>query len=152
MLPSTATGPIIMIKFGKLPQNTFDCVEIGCAQNSAPIIVTQNTLFAFHGGTTAAAVDKSCHDRAMRFLNPVTTDLTYSDVFLVPSFSQISSRMDVDISSTDGTGTTIPIVSSNMNGVTGRRMVETIARRGGIGIFPQDTPLHLMQESIDWIK
>src|SRR5690625_3780443 len=88
----------------------------------------------------------------MRFLNPVTTDLTYSDVFLVPSYSQISSRMDVDISSTDGTGTTIPIVSSNMNGVTGRRMVETMARRGGIGIFPQDTPLHLLQESISWVK
>lgn len=88
----------------------------------------------------------------MRFLNPVTTDLTYSDVFLVPSFSQISSRMDVEIASTDGTGTSIPIVSSNMNGVTGRRMVETMARRGGIGIFPQDTPLHLMEESIDWAK
>ncbi|MDN6147931.1 MAG: GuaB1 family IMP dehydrogenase-related protein [Yaniella sp.] len=88
----------------------------------------------------------------MRFLNPVATDLTYSDVFLVPSFSQISSRMDVDISSTDGTGTSIPIVSSNMNGVTGRRMVETMARRGGLGIFPQDTPLHLIQESIDWVK
>lgn len=88
----------------------------------------------------------------MRFLNPVTTDLTYSDVFLVPSFSAITSRMNVDISATDGTGTTIPIVSSNMNGVTGRRMVETIARRGGMGIFPQDTPLHLIQESINWVK
>lgn len=88
----------------------------------------------------------------MRFLNPVTTDLTYSDVFLVPSFSEVGSRMNVDISSTDGTGTTIPVVSSNMNGVTGRRMVETMARRGGLGVFPQDTPLHLMRESIDWIK
>lgn len=88
----------------------------------------------------------------MRFLNPVTTDLTYSDVFLVPSYSQVGSRMNVDISSTDGTGTTIPIVSSNMNGVTGRRMVETMARRGGLGVFPQDTPLHLISASIDWIK
>lgn len=101
---------------------------------------------------TAARTSKSCHDRTMRFLNPATTDLTYSDVFLVPSFSQISSRMDVDISSADGTGTTIPVVSSNMNGVTGRRMVETMARRGGMGIFPQDTPLHLIQESINWVK
>src|SRR5699024_3932092 len=101
---------------------------------------------------TAVSRGKSCHDRSMRFLNPVTTDLTYSDVFLVPSYSQISSRMNVDISSTDGTGTTIPVVSSNMNGVTGRRMVETMARRGGIGIFPQDTPLHLIQESTNWVK
>src|SRR5699024_3077680 len=101
---------------------------------------------------TAVSRGKSCHDGTMRFLNPVTTDLTYSDVFLVPSFSQISSRMDVDISSPDGTGTSIPIVSSNMNGVTGRRMVETMARRCGLGIFPHDTPLHLIQESIDWLK
>src|SRR5699024_6012322 len=87
----------------------------------------------------------------MRFLNPVTTDLTYSDVFLVPSYSQISSRMDVDISSTDGTGTTIPIVSSNMNGVTGRRMVDTMSRCGGLGIFPKDSPLNLLQESISCV-
>lgn len=88
----------------------------------------------------------------MRFLNPVTTDLTYSDVFLVPSYSEVGSRMNVDISATDGTGTTIPIVSSNMNGVTGRRMVETMARRGGLGIFPQDVPLHMIRDSIDWVK
>src|SRR5690625_2591621 len=88
----------------------------------------------------------------MRFLNPVTTDLTYSDVFLVPSFSEVGSRMNVEITWTDGTGTTIAMFSSNMNGVTGRRMVETMARRGGIGIFPQDMPLHLLQESIDWVK
>src|SRR5699024_3192418 len=103
------------------------------------------TVVAEMRSATAARYSKSCHDGTMRFLNPVTTDLTYSDVFLVPSYSQISSRMNVDISSTDGTGTTIPVVSSNMNGVTGRRMVETMARRGGIGIFPQDTPLHLIQ-------
>src|SRR5690625_6793041 len=39
-----------------------------------------------------------------------------------------------------------------MNGVTVRQMVETMARRVGIGIFPQDTPLHLLQESISWVK
>src|SRR5699024_11685407 len=92
------------------------------------------------------------HAGSVCFLTPVTTVLTYSVVFLVPSFSQISSRMDVDISSTDGTGTSIPIVSSNMNGVTGRRMVETMARRGGLGIFPQDTPLHLLQDCISWVR
>src|SRR5699024_11852320 len=48
--------------------------------------------------------------------------------------------------------TTTSIVAANMNGSTGRRMTETVARRGGIGIFPQDMPLHLLQESIDWVK
>ena len=33
-------------------------------------------------------------------------DLTYSDVFMVPSRSGVSSRLSVDLSSTDGIGTT----------------------------------------------
>src|SRR5690625_4579478 len=88
----------------------------------------------------------------MRFLNPVTTDLTYSDVFLVPSYSQVGSRMNVDISSTDGTGTTIPIVSSNMNGVTGRRIIETMPRRGVLGALLHATPPHLHHQPLDWIE
>ena len=63
----------------------------------------------------------------MRFLTTPATDLTYADVFLVPSHSEVTSRMDVDIASDDGTGTTIPIVSANMTAVTGRRMVETLS-------------------------
>jgi len=74
----------------------------------------------------------------MRFLTRPTSDLTYSDVFLVPSRSSVTSRMDVDISTDDGTGTTVPLVAANMTAVTGRRMVETMARRGGLGILPQD--------------
>ncbi len=48
----------------------------------------------------------------MRFLpgHQPSSDLTYGDVFLVPSRSEIASRFDVDLSSADGTGTTIPIV------------------------------------------
>ncbi len=34
----------------------------------------------------------------MRFLNPPAYDLTYDDVFLVPSRSDVSSRFDVDLS------------------------------------------------------
>ena len=41
-------------------------------------------------------------------------DLTYSDVFLVPSQSAISSRLDVSLAPGDGTAATIPIVSANM--------------------------------------
>ncbi len=88
----------------------------------------------------------------MRFLTTPATDLTYADVFLVPSHSEVTSRMDVDIASDDGTGTTIPIVSANMTAVTGRRMVETMARRGGLGILPQDIPLEVIQDVTQWIK
>ena len=51
----------------------------------------------------------------MRFRNNPTHDLTYDDVFMVPSASELSSRMDVDLASTDGSGTTIPLVVANMN-------------------------------------
>ena len=88
----------------------------------------------------------------MRFLNEPITDLTYSDVFLVPSRSHTQSRMSVDLSAEDPTGSTIPVVAANMTAVTGRRMVETMARRGGLGVLPQDVPLEVIREVTDWVK
>ncbi|MDA0567965.1 GuaB1 family IMP dehydrogenase-related protein [Streptomonospora sp. S1-112] len=90
----------------------------------------------------------------MRFLNDhiPAHDLTYSDVFMVPRRSAVESRLDVDLRSHDGTGTTIPIVVANMTAVAGRRMAETIARRGGIAVLPQDIPLDVVAEVIGWIK
>ena len=71
---------------------------------------------------------------------------------MVPSKSDISSRMDVDLASTDGTGTTIPIVVANMTAISGRRMAETVARRGGIAVIPQDIPLEIVSDVISWVK
>lgn len=88
----------------------------------------------------------------MRFLNNPTHDLTYDDVFMVPSASQLSSRMDVDLASQDGTGTTIPIVVANMTAIAGRRMAETVARRGGIVVIPQDIPHPVVHDVIQWVK
>ncbi|GAA3051342.1 MULTISPECIES: GuaB1 family IMP dehydrogenase-related protein [Actinomycetes] len=88
----------------------------------------------------------------MKFLNEPTTDLTYADVFLVPSRSEAMSRMEVDISADDGTGSTIPLVAANMTAVTGRRMVETMARRGGLGVLPQDIPLEVIRQVTEWVK
>lgn len=88
----------------------------------------------------------------MRFINNPTHDLTYDDVFMVPSSSELSSRMDVDLASTDGSGTTIPLVVANMTAISGRRMAETIARRGGIAVIPQDTPHAVVDSVIKWVK
>ena len=92
--------------------------------------------------------------KPMRFFNDSapTSDLTYGDVFLVPSRSEISSRFDVDLSTDDGTGTTIPIVVANMTAVAGRRMAETVARRGGLAIIPQDIPLNVVARTIKRVK
>lgn len=81
-----------------------------------------------------------------------SVDLTYSDVFLVPRRSAVTSRLDVDLSPGDGTSATIPIVSANMNSVTGPRLAATLARRGGLGVLPQDMPLQDLDAAIRWVK
>lgn len=79
-------------------------------------------------------------------------DLTYSDVFLVPSRSNVTSRMDVSLAPEDGTGASIPIVSANMNSVTGPRLAATLARRGGLGVLPQDMHPQDLEAAIAWVK
>jgi IMP dehydrogenase len=89
----------------------------------------------------------------MRFLaDSQPFDLTYSDVFMVPSLSSVSSRFDVDLTTPDALGTTIPVVVSNMTAVAGRRMAETVARRGGLTVLPQDIPLDVVENVVDWVK
>jgi IMP dehydrogenase len=90
----------------------------------------------------------------VRFLNETVPeyDLTYSDVFMVPSLSSVGSRLDVDLSTTDGSGATIPLVTANMTAVSGRRMAETMARRGGVAIIPQDIPVDVVADVIEWVK
>ena len=79
-------------------------------------------------------------------------DLTYSDVFLVPSRSAVGSRLDVSLAPHDGTAATIPIVSANMNSVTGARLAATLARRGGLGVLPQDMHSEDLDAAIRWVK
>ncbi len=79
-------------------------------------------------------------------------DLTYNDVFIMPNRSEVASRFDVDLSTSDGSGTTIPVVVANMTAVAGRRMAETIARRGGIVILPQDLPITAVQQTVEFVK
>src|SRR5580692_7064665 len=90
----------------------------------------------------------------MRFLegHRPAYDLTYNDVFIVPSHSDVESRFDVDLSSNDGSGTTIPVVVANMTAVAGRRMAETVARRGGIVVLPQDLPITAVQQMVEFVK
>ncbi len=71
---------------------------------------------------------------------------------MVPSRSNLTSRMDVDLRTSDGTGATIPIVVANMTAISGRRMAETVARRGGLTVIPQDIPIPVVADVIDWMK
>jgi IMP dehydrogenase len=90
----------------------------------------------------------------VEFLNGMrpTHELTYDDVFMVPSRSAVTSRLDVDLTTPDRVGTTIPVVVANMTAVSGRRMAETVARRGGTAVLPQDIPLPEVRRTVERVK
>ena len=90
----------------------------------------------------------------MQFLDGAAPphDLTYDDVFMVPRHSAIASRYDVDLATADGTGATVPLVVANMTAIAGKRMAETVARRGGLAVIPQDIPIRIVAEVVRFVK
>ncbi len=91
----------------------------------------------------------------MRYLHPEHDshlELSLEDVFIVPQFYNGVSRLDVDLTPPDFVGGAHPMVSANMNAVTGKRMAETMARYGGLGILPQDMDASTVQRIVQHIK
>ena len=124
-----------------------------------PVAKVGRRTFSGVGCVTAAVAFPGIGPRLdyrgrVRFLNDQVPghELTYNDVFMVPGRSAVTSRLNVDLSTTDGLGTTIPLVVANMTAVAGRRMAETVARRGGVTVIPQDIPSDVVTEVISWVK
>ncbi|HEY9565273.1 MAG TPA: GuaB1 family IMP dehydrogenase-related protein [Nocardioides sp.] len=46
----------------------------------------------------------------------------------------------------------MPLVVANMTAIAGKRMAETVARRGGITVIPQDIPVSVVAEVIAQVK
>lgn len=69
----------------------------------------------------------------------MTEALSFDDILLVPRYSEVESRKDVDLTSrvTDNIEVKIPIISANMPSVTGPDMAETMWKLGGFGILPR---------------
>ena len=91
----------------------------------------------------------------MRFLHPAhdeELELSTDDVFLNPGYFDGGSRLDTDLSPPDFPGCSHPIVSANMNAVTGKRMAETMARFGGLGVLPQDMDLDTVVRTPQGLK
>jgi IMP dehydrogenase len=91
----------------------------------------------------------------MQFLHPEhdsKLELSLDDVFIVPSRFEGQSRLDVSLAPGDFPGGSHPVVSANMNGVTGKRMAETMARFGGLGVLPQDMHLDTAARIVAHVK
>jgi IMP dehydrogenase len=90
----------------------------------------------------------------MQFLhkNDSELELTYNDVFLVPQRSGINSRFDVSLAPLGVPGLQIPLIVANMTAAAGKRMAETVARRGGLVVLPQDYSLDRIAEIVNYLK
>lgn len=69
--------------------------------------------------------------------------LTFDDVLLVPKFSKVKSRKDVDLGTTLGhVRLKLPIISSNMDTITGVKMAQTMADAGAVGCLHRFLDVH----------
>jgi IMP dehydrogenase len=69
---------------------------------------------------------------------------TYDDILLVPSYNHWESRKIVDISMQCKTGKlslTLPVMTSNMDTITGSKMADFISGKGGIGVLHRFMPV-----------
>ena len=80
--------------------------------------------------------------------------LTYDDVLLVPRYSDVRSRRDVDTSTrlTNRIRLDVPIVSANMDTVTEAEMAIALARRGGIGIIHRFNTIEQQVKQVQSVK
>jgi IMP dehydrogenase len=91
----------------------------------------------------------------MRFVHPEEDEkkeLSLEDVFLLPGHHDSGSRLAVDLRPDDFPGGSHPVVAANMNAVTGKRMAETMARYGGLGVLPQDMRIDTVERIVRFIK
>jgi IMP dehydrogenase len=80
--------------------------------------------------------------------------LTYDDVLLVPRYSEVRSRRDVDTSArlTRRITLRVPIVSANMDTVTEAEMAIVMARQGGIGIIHRFNSIEQQVSQVRQVK
>lgn len=83
----------------------------------------------------------------------VTEGLTFDDVFLVPSYSDVLPR-NVDISSQFSRNIRLntPIVSAAMDTVTESTMAIAIAREGGIGVIHKNMSIEDQAQKVRMVK
>jgi IMP dehydrogenase len=80
--------------------------------------------------------------------------LSYDDVLLVPKYSKVQSRSDVNLRTklTKTISLNVPLVSANMDTVTEGHMAIAMARQGGIGIIHQFMTIEEQAAQVKHVK
>lgn len=76
--------------------------------------------------------------------------LTYDDLLLVPQYSDIDSRSDVDLGvSINGLQFKHPLIPANMQSITGEKMAEVVIKSGGLAILHRFMPFEEQLDIVD---
>jgi IMP dehydrogenase len=92
-------------------------------------------------GISFGILKKIIHSQKNSFPQPhhyAGIGLTYDDVLLIPKLNRQGSRKEVDISQIDRSGKlklAIPILSANMDTITGANMANFMGSHGGMGVM-----------------
>ncbi|HJQ36913.1 MAG TPA: IMP dehydrogenase, partial [Thermoanaerobaculia bacterium] len=88
-----------------------------------------------------------------RFVEPVPLALTFDDVLLKPSRSDLHPNfVDVSTRITRDIRLNIPIVSAAMDTVTEARLAIAMAQHGGLGVIHKNMPMDRQAEEVDKVK
>lgn len=80
--------------------------------------------------------------------------LSYDDVLLIPRYSELDSRLEVDLTTklTKKITLKLPLTSTNMNDVTGVKMAIALGKQGALGILPRFTTPEAEADEVGKVK